>query len=229
MYVARDDVKLALYVYSLSPSCLRPVVRRRRPDLQRVVGAGAPVLVPPRGAKYLQLTYSSTALKGPALVGAHSTLADSVLISQSVLGTCSAVGRSTTISQSYIFDNCRIGANCLLNECIVGEGVEIADGVEIGKGALIGDGVKLGKGVRVPEYSRVGREVWRPEGWEEGDEVEGEQAREGVYYFSAKALGMPFVVYRTRRDIKKLDTVLSCVLPCFTLLSEPLNLQRIDN
>lgn len=55
----------------------------------------------------------------------------------------------------------------------------LADGVEIGKGALIGDGVKIAEGVRVPEYSRVGRRGWRPDGWEEGDEVPGEQQREG--------------------------------------------------
>lgn len=48
--------------------------------------------------------------------------------------------------------------------------MEIADNVTIGRGALIGDGVRLGRGVKVPEFSRIGRERWRREGWEEGDE-----------------------------------------------------------
>lgn len=60
---------------------------------------------------------------------------------------------------------------------MIGQRVEIQDGVKIGRGALIGNGVKLGKGAVVPEFARVGRERYRPDDLDE-DEVEEENEAE---------------------------------------------------
>lgn len=81
------------------------------------------------------------------------------------------------VRESYVFDDVRIGANCTLNNCIVGRNVQIADNVKIGKGVLLGDGVKLGKGITVPSFARVGRERYVPEYPDEEDEIEGEDEK----------------------------------------------------
>ena len=96
---------------------------------------------------------------------------------QSTLGADCSLGPNTVIRESYIFDDVRIGANCSLNNCIVGRNVQIGDNVTIGKGVLLGDGVKLGKGVTVPEFARVGRERYVPEYADEEDEIEGEEEK----------------------------------------------------
>ncbi|KAK4685960.1 translation initiation factor eIF-2B subunit epsilon, partial [Tremellales sp. Uapishka_1] len=73
----------------------------------------------------------------------------------------------------------RIGADCVLEECMVGDDVELADGVRVGRGVLIGNGVKLGKDVVVPDFSRIGRERWVED---EDDEGETEEERDSTGY-----------------------------------------------
>jgi translation initiation factor eIF-2B subunit epsilon len=73
-----------------------------------------------------------------------------------------------------------VGANCVLEECIIGRDVHIADGVKIGRGALLGNGVRIGKGAQIPDYARVGREKWRSEyddDSEDEEEQDGEEER----------------------------------------------------
>jgi translation initiation factor eIF-2B subunit epsilon len=104
-------------------------------------------------------------------------LAQGVTVYQSTLGADCALGPNTSVRESYIFDDVRIGANCSLNNCIVGRNVQIGDNVKIGKGVLLGDGVKLGKGITVPEFARVGRERYVPDYADEEDEIEGEEEK----------------------------------------------------
>ncbi|KAI9633264.1 nucleotide-diphospho-sugar transferase, partial [Dioszegia hungarica] len=112
----------------------------------------------------------TTTIRGPALIGPASSLQSNTSILRSTLGTLTTLGPNSSITDSYIFDNVLVGSHCHLDNCIIGKDVVIADDVTVGRGALVGDGVKLGKGVQVPPWTRVGRERWRPEGWEEGDE-----------------------------------------------------------
>lgn len=110
----------------------------------------------------------STALDGPLLIGPRSALAHNTHVILSTLGADCSVGPNTFINRSYIFDDVRIGANCRLEECMIGKGVEIADGAQVGRGALIGNGVKLGKGANVPSFARVARERYLPD--EDGED-----------------------------------------------------------
>ncbi|WRT63187.1 uncharacterized protein IL334_000090 [Kwoniella shivajii] len=114
----------------------------------------------------------TTTLSGPLLIGPRSALAHNTHIRQSTLGADCTVGPSTTISQSYLFDDVRVGANCTLRECVVGEGVVIADDVQIGKGVLLGNGVRLGRGTRIPDFARIGRERYRGEDFDSDEEEE---------------------------------------------------------
>lgn len=71
-----------------------------------------------------------------------------------------------------------MGANCVLEECIIGRDVHIADGVKIGRGALIGNGVRIGKGAQIPDYARIGSEKWQPEYEEDSDDEDEKDSEE---------------------------------------------------
>ncbi|WWC90224.1 uncharacterized protein L201_005157 [Kwoniella dendrophila CBS 6074] len=114
----------------------------------------------------------TTTLSGPLLIGPRSALAHNTHIHQSTLGGDCTVGPGTTITQSYVFDDVRIGANCILRECIIGEGVIIGDDVKVGKGALLGNGVRLGKGTIIPEFARIGRDRYKGDDYDSDEEEE---------------------------------------------------------
>ncbi len=130
----------------------------------------------------------TTTLQGPLLIGAKSVLNNNTRIVQSSLGRHCLVGANTTILSSYIFNNVNIGDDCFLDECMIGNGVVINDGAHIGKGALIGDGVTIGKGVKIPQFARIGRERYRPEGWDSEDE-EDPEIEEGFKQLNLDILG----------------------------------------
>ena len=133
----------------------------------------------------------TTALDGPLLIGPRSALAHNTSVHQSTLGADCTIGPNTTVSLSYVFDDVRIGASCTLQECMIGRGVEIRDGVKIGKGVLIGNGVSLGRGIVVPDFARVGRERYRPDNLDEEDEdEETEEERGGLICSQKKPLKM---------------------------------------
>lgn len=87
------------------------------------------------------------------------------------------MGPNTTIRKSYIFGDARIGADCILDECILGDGVTLGSGVSVGKGALIGNGVRIAAGVQVPEFARIGREKYRADDYDSDDESDDEAAQ----------------------------------------------------
>jgi translation initiation factor eIF-2B subunit epsilon len=122
--------------------------------------------------------YRTTVLEGPLLIGPRSTLNNHTLVRQSTLGADCSVSPNTSIVSSYLFDDVRIGANCVLEECIIGRDVHIADGVKIGRGALLGNGVRIGKGAQIPDYARIGREKWQPEYEGDSDDEEEEESEE---------------------------------------------------
>jgi translation initiation factor eIF-2B subunit epsilon len=121
----------------------------------------------------------TTALHGPLLVGPRSTLSHNTLIHQSTLGADCSIGHDTTVSLSYVFADVRIGSDCILEECIVGDGVVIGDNVRVGKGVLLGNGVKLGDGVTVPDFARVGKEPYRADDYDSDEEEDEDEAEIG--------------------------------------------------
>ncbi|KAK8844800.1 hypothetical protein IAR55_006650 [Kwoniella newhampshirensis] len=55
---------------------------------------------------------------------------------------------------------------------MIGEGVTIGDDVKIGRGVLLGNGVRLGKGITIPDFARIGRERYRGDDYDSGEEEE---------------------------------------------------------
>lgn len=61
------------------------------------------------------------------------------------------------LRNAYIFDGTHIGANCVVEDSIVGAGARLGDGAIVKGGCLVGDGVVLGAGARLRRFERVSR------------------------------------------------------------------------
>lgn len=107
----------------------------------------------------LTLTFHSdrTAVLGPSsLLGSGCTLDTDARITHSVLGSQVSVGAGSVVSGAHVWQDTRIGANCLLERCIVANDVRILDSVKISRGCLIGPGCTIGPNVTLAPFSRVG-------------------------------------------------------------------------
>lgn len=132
-----------------------------------------------RGAVYIArenvILARTASVIGPSLIGPNTSLSSNTLVRHSTIGKNNILKSRSKVLDSYVFDNVKIGKGCVLNGCIVGEGVVIGDGVTIGKGALIGDGVRIAKGTVIKPFERVGRQPFREGGFDESDDEEDEE------------------------------------------------------
>jgi mannose-1-phosphate guanylyltransferase len=72
-----------------------------------------------------------------------------------VLGEGVTVGEGATIERAVVLNGAKIGARCVLRDCIVAAGVRVGEGTVVSGGAVLGEGVTVGdqnvltRGVRV--------------------------------------------------------------------------------
>jgi mannose-1-phosphate guanylyltransferase len=82
---------------------------------------------------------------------------------QSVLGRHCSVGTDATVERSVLHDRVVVGADCVLRESVLAEGVRVEEGARVEPGALIGSGAVIAPGVvidagaRIAPGERVGR------------------------------------------------------------------------
>lgn len=74
---------------------------------------------------------------------------------QAVVGRHCSVGTDSSVERAVLHDRVIVGADCMLRECIVSEGVRIGDGAEVRPGAVIGKGAQIAAGAVVDEDARV--------------------------------------------------------------------------
>jgi translation initiation factor eIF-2B subunit epsilon len=70
-------------------------------------------------------------------------------VSNSVLGERVGVSDECRVEKSYVFGGCSLGRGVVVMDSILGDGVEVAEGVSIEGGSLVGAGCRLGKGARL--------------------------------------------------------------------------------
>lgn len=110
------------------------------------------------------------------IIGADSEILNDVQISSSVIGRSVFVGNRTEIRDSYVWDKSSIGADCVIEESIIGAHVKILDGSVIRRGCLIGKGVVLGPNANLKPFQRVSKT--KPV--DDDEEDEGEEALEEI-------------------------------------------------
>ena len=82
---------------------------------------------------------------GPALVGGGCHVAEGSHVgSLAVLGDDVSVGPRSVVERAVVLAGTRIGADCVLRDCIVAPGCTLSDGVRVTDGAVLGEGVALG-------------------------------------------------------------------------------------
>jgi len=72
-----------------------------------------------------------------------------------VLGAGSEVGAGSLIERAVLHDNVLVGADCVVRESVLGEGVEVGFGAAVEPGAMVGSGASIAVGARVPGSARV--------------------------------------------------------------------------
>ncbi|MCX8129356.1 MAG: glucose-1-phosphate adenylyltransferase [Clostridia bacterium] len=79
------------------------------------------------------------------------------------------IEEGTVIEDSIVMSNCRIGAGSYANQCIIGESVQIGQGVKIGIGEIVSNEHKpniytsgitvIGEGAMIPDGVEIGKNV----------------------------------------------------------------------
>jgi translation initiation factor eIF-2B subunit epsilon len=72
-----------------------------------------------------------------------------------VIGQNCTIGAGSIIKNSYIFENTIIGARCVVERSIIGEGVMVKDGSHVPIGCLIAEGVVIGPDAMLVPYERL--------------------------------------------------------------------------
>jgi mannose-1-phosphate guanylyltransferase/phosphomannomutase len=99
----------------------------------------------------------SATLKGPICLGDNVRIHKDVLVGPyACIGDGSEISAGAKITFSVVYENTQIGANAVLDTCIVAEMCKIGDRVQIERNTLIGAGTELGKDSRVLAESKVG-------------------------------------------------------------------------
>jgi mannose-1-phosphate guanylyltransferase/phosphomannomutase len=73
-----------------------------------------------------------------------------------VLGDGVVVDTGAEVSKSVIYSNTRIGADCKVSDSVIGEKVELQEGVVIERDTIIGKGCHIGAKATIKANSRVG-------------------------------------------------------------------------
>ena len=92
------------------------------------------------------------------LLGPSTQVREEAQVTASTIGAHCSIGTATVLRNAYLFDDVTIGPNCVLENCIVGAGVQVGEGSRIARGSLVADGVKLGPGTVLRPFDRVSKQ-----------------------------------------------------------------------
>lgn len=119
-----------------------------------------------RGWKYIGHGFKSdrTSVVGPGtMIGGDCSLAQHVSVVSSILGKGVRVQASARLINSHVHAGAFVGEGVTMDSCIIGQGAQILDHVQLGKGCLVGAGCVVGPNVGLQAGSRVGlrkRPIW---------------------------------------------------------------------
>jgi mannose-1-phosphate guanylyltransferase len=81
-----------------------------------------------------------------------------------VLGEGVQIGTGTTVERAVVLNGARIGAHCVLRDCIVSAGCVVGDGSQVTGGAVLGEGVTVGAENVITRGARLFPNVELPDG-----------------------------------------------------------------
>ncbi len=95
-------------------------------------------------------------IEPPVVIDDNCEIGDGAHIGPyAVLGHGCQIGVGSSIENSVVQRGASLGANVVLNDAIIGPGVEIGDDVQVRDGSVIGEGARVGAGNRIDGNSRI--------------------------------------------------------------------------
>jgi len=93
---------------------------------------------------------TSARIEGPAIIGQGCFIgANSLIKGPAVLGARCQVEEGAMIEGAILWEDCRVGKNSKLRNCVLASRCHVEDASEVLDGCLIGDGVRIGSGNRL--------------------------------------------------------------------------------
>jgi mannose-1-phosphate guanylyltransferase len=101
--------------------------------------------VGPGGIAVAEGVHDAGRVVAPALVAAGCTIGEGARVGgRSVLGEGVAVGARAHVEDAVVLDGARIGADCVIRNCIIAPGAGIGDGTHVEGGAMVGADARVG-------------------------------------------------------------------------------------
>ncbi|MGI8624331.1 MAG: sugar phosphate nucleotidyltransferase [Solirubrobacteraceae bacterium] len=92
----------------------------------------------------------------PAVVEAGCRIAEDARVGgRAVLGRDVAVGAGSIVERAVLLEGARIGAHCVVRDCVVGPGAHVGDDSRVEGLAMLGEAVSIGAGNVVTNGARV--------------------------------------------------------------------------
>jgi mannose-1-phosphate guanylyltransferase len=94
-------------------------------------------------------------LNAPVLVDSGAHVAGGIIGPRAVIGEDCEIADNVRISGSVLHARCRVGAEAVVEDAILGAGVEVGAGAELGHGSVLGEGARVEPGAVVEHDARV--------------------------------------------------------------------------
>ncbi len=97
----------------------------------------------------------AASLEGPLLIESGVHLGASAIGPRAVLGADCGVADGARISGSVLHASCLVGVDAVVEDSILGAGVEVGQGATVGHGSVIGEGARIEPGAVVDHDARL--------------------------------------------------------------------------
>jgi mannose-1-phosphate guanylyltransferase len=95
-------------------------------------------------------------IEGPAIIGKNCFIdKNSVIKGPVVIGPSCQIGQGATIEGAVLWQNCKVGKEVKLKDCIVASNCHIEERSEIQANCVLGDGVKVKEGGKLPKGASI--------------------------------------------------------------------------
>lgn len=100
--------------------------------------------------------HPSAQIEGPAIIGERCFIdRDSVIKGPAVIGPGCQIGQGATVEGVVLWQNCKVGKEVKLRNCIIASNCHIERRSEILDNCVLGDGVKVKEGSKLPKGASI--------------------------------------------------------------------------
>jgi mannose-1-phosphate guanylyltransferase len=98
---------------------------------------------------------SAAVVEGPALIESGAHVGAAAIGPGAIVGEESEVADGARITGSVLHPRCHVGSDAVIEDAILGAGVEVGGGAEVGHGSVVGEGARIEAGAVVDHDARI--------------------------------------------------------------------------